>query len=536
MRARTKPPSQSLPGPNRWILAFAALAAFLPGCATFRPEAPAGPTFALARPGPTRLGRAFAPGQERHPGESGFALLPYGLEALVARAALADTSDRTIDAEYYIYDHDEAGNFLTSRLLSAADRGVRVRLLLDDFNFGSERELMALCAHPLIQVRVFNPVAYRLRWARLLEYAIDFRRADRRMHDKLLIVDNEVAILGGRNIGDAYFNLHTKRAFRDFDVLAAGPVTAEASASFDRFWNSGYSVPAPALVGRNPSADDLAWLRRRVQASGRRAAEFETNYAATRAGYLRSLEHEGGALVWAAGEIVSDPPEKVEGATPQTNPVAGRLAEEWARATKEILVEQSYFVPGPPGAPGFRDLPRTAAAVRILTSGADTTDVPIVYGAYRRSRQGLLASGIELYEYRQQPARRQPGQQWDQVQPPFAALHSKVLVFDRRIAWIGSYNLDPRSARLNTEIALVVPSERLAGELAAAIIDDLSPERSWRVRLTTDADRARGARGPIVWVGAVNGRPVLIRHDPATTWRRIEVFFQALIPGLGDQL
>jgi putative cardiolipin synthase len=241
-------------------------------------------------------------------------------------------------------------------------------------------------------------------------------------------------------------------------------------------------------------------------------------------------------LDWAAGEIVCDPPEKVEGATPQTDPVARRLAAEWARATTEILVEQSYFVPGPPGAPGFRELQAGTATVRILTSGADTTDVPIVYGAYRRSRRDLLAAGIELHEYRRQPARRKPGEQWDQVQPPFAALHSKVLVFDRRTAWIGSYNLDPRSARLNTEIALVVRSERLAGELAAAILDDLSPERSWRVRLTTNSDRARGARGPIVWVGDVNGRPVTLRHDPATTWRRIEVFFQSLIPGLGYQL
>ena len=205
----------------RRILPGAVLSALLPGCASVGSHVRPEPSFAFDRPETTRLGSALAASQKLHQGKSGFALLDYDLEALVARAVAADTADRTIDAQYYIYDHDETGNLVTARLISAADRGVRIRLLLDDYNFRSKRELIALCAHPLIQVRIFNPVSHRLSWARLLEYAIHFRRADRRMHNKLFIADNEVTILGGRNVGDNYFNIEPSKAFRDFDVLAA---------------------------------------------------------------------------------------------------------------------------------------------------------------------------------------------------------------------------------------------------------------------------------------------------------------------------
>jgi len=375
-----------------------------------------------------------------------------------------------------------------------------------------------------------------LPWVRLLEYAIHFPRADRRMHNKLFIADNEVAILGGRNIGNDYFDVQASKAFRDFDVLAAGPITGHASSAFDRFWNSPWSVPVPALIGHRPSPSDLKRLRRSINLRVKQAAKFETDYLATRQHYLSSLERDRNRLIWASGEIVSDPPDKVEGATPETSLVAQRLDTEWAKARKEVLIEEAYFVPGPEGMRGFRELRDGAATVRILTSGADTTDVPIVYCAYRASRRDLLQAGVELHEFRRQPARSNPAHEWYQVRPPYAALHSKVMVFDRQIAWIGSFNLDPRSVRLNTEIVAVIRSERLSNQLASAIMDDFSPERSWRVQLGANRIHNPDGKRPIIWTGNRNGRPITFRREPNWMWRSFEVFLLSLIPGLGDQL
>ncbi len=285
--------------------------AFASGCATMPPTAPAPPSFAFEHPEATRLGRALASAQQRHPGESGFGILEYGLESLVARAALADAAEQTIDAQYYIYDSDEAGSILAEHLLEAADRGVRVRLLLDDYNLGSDSELIALSVHPKIQVRVFNPVVFRPRWARFLEYALHFRRAISRMHNKLFIVDNEFTILGGRNVGNDYFNIRANSVFRDFDVLIAGSATAQASSAFDGYWNSAWSVPAAALGLRTRTPADLEKLRHKLQARVRNAERFDEEYSQGRDRYLSDLANDGESLVWAHGEVVTDPPSKI---------------------------------------------------------------------------------------------------------------------------------------------------------------------------------------------------------------------------------
>jgi putative cardiolipin synthase len=506
-----------------------ALLALLPGCATVGSNVPPEPSFAIQRPETTRLGMAFAQNQERHPGQSGFVILDYGLEALLARVETAGSADMTIDAQYYIYNNDAAGSLLTERLLAAADRGVRVRLLLDDFNLGNERELVALCAHPRIQVRIFNPISRGLRWAHLLEYAIHFNRADRRMHNKLFIVDNEIAILGGRNIGDDYFNVNASNLFRDFDVLAAGPITLHASAVFDRYWNSSWAVPAPALMGQRPSPSDLDWLRRRIDARVKQAAKSDKEYPATTNGdYLSSLEHKEGALTWADGEIISDPPDEIAGVSSDRTLVARRLDEEWAKAGKEALIEAAYFAPGSEDISVFDKLKKRGVAVRILTSAADATDVPIVYCAYRGYRKSLLEAGVNLYEFRMRAGPSRPDHKWNRLRPTYSTLHSKVIVFDRQTAWIGSFNLDPRSAHLNTEIAVLVHSEQFSEKLARSIIDDFSPDRSWQVRLDTE--------GFIVWMGDVDGRPVVLQQEPTSIGRRLTIFLLSLVPGARGEI
>lgn len=485
---------------------------------------------------PTRLGAAFSAGERIHRGQSGFRLLDYGLEALLARAAFADSADRTIDAQFYIFDHDEAGELLLRRLISAADRGVRVRLLVDDFNFKARSDLVALCSHPLIQIRVFNPVSHRWPWSRLLGYLVHFREADRRMHDKVFIVDNEVAIIGGRNVGNDYFNIAATKPFRDFDVLAAGPIVAQASTAFERFWSSSWSVPLPAVFGRRSSPSDLKRLRQKLAEPRLRSEPFEAKYRVTRDRYLSAFVHDGNALIWASGEIVSDFPEKMEEPAPASSLVARRFAQECDRAQNEILVEQAYFLPGTGGPVTFSAIRRTKAKVRILTCGADTTDVPIVYGAYRRTRIRLLEAGVELHEFRKQRPRKSFDQEWYQVRPSYADLHSKVIVFDRRIAWIGTFNLDPRSVHLNTEIVVIIQSERFARQMAEAINADFSPERSWRVHFVDGHEEDHPSRERIVLTGDAGGRQVTLRGDPASIWRNFEIFMLSLIPGIQSQL
>ena len=433
------------------------------------------------------------------------------------------------------------GAFWRNICCKAADRGVRVRLLLDDYNLGSDRELIALSVHPMIQVRVFNPVLFRPRWARFIEYALHFNRATRRMHNKLFIVDNEFTILGGRNVGNDYFNVRANNVFRDFDVLIAGPATAEASAAFDQYWNSTWSVPAAALGMRARTTADLEKLREKLKARVKNAERFEEEYSEGRDRYLTELASDANTLVWADGEVVTDPPQKIAKTSPETQPVVRRLDQELDRAEEEILIEAAYFVPGRDELDSFRRLCERGVAIRLVTSALETTDVPIVYCAFQKCRRDLLKAGVDLYEYKVHRAQERRDRKWYHLRPSYAALHSKVLVFDRRITWIGSFNLDPRSHDLNTEVAVVVDSAALSAKLAESINEDRSPTRSWRIRLQPDPrPPAGGNSNPagqiLTWTGEVGGKPVTLFHEPMDFGRRFEFFFLSCVPCIDDQL
>lgn len=531
-------------GAGGWVarmLAAVILGAVASGCASLRSRTTAPPSFAFEHPETTRLGRALAPAQQRHPGESGFDLLEYGLESLVARAALADAADQTIDAQYFIYDSDEAGSILAEHLLEAADRGVRVRLLLDDFNFASDSELIALSMHPKIQVRVFNPAFFRPRWARFVEYALQFYHATRRMHNKLFIVDDEYTILGGRNVGNDYFNIRGNKIFRDFDILVAGPVTAQASKAFDQYWNSEWSVPAVDLGVRPRTAKDLDKLRRKLRARVKNAERFEEEYAAGRDRYLKDLAADGSSLVWAHGDLVSDPPQKIADSSPELRPVAQRLDQELARVKQELLMEAAYFVPTTQEFELFRRLHDRHVDITLVTSALETTDVPIVYSTYQKYRRDLVEAGVDLYEYRAHSPKEHQYHKWYHLRPSYATLHSKVLVIDGQVSWIGSFNLDPRSHDLNTEVAVVVDSAELSAKLAETINADRRSDRSWRIRLQPDPRPAADRRGEpppqvLTWTGEVGGKPVTLFHEPMNFGQEMEVFFFSLIPGIKSQL
>ena len=482
---------------------------------------------ALEDPETTRLGRCYAAAQTQHPGQSGFRLLEYGPEALLARAAMVDCAERTLDLQYYIYDPDQSGSALIHRIVAAADRGVRVRLLLDDNGLVADRPLASLTAHPNIAVRVFNPFKFRVRWLRIIEYFMDRHRVNRRMHNKILAVDNQLAILGGRNIGDNYFDLSRENNFRDFDVLMAGPLVRDASTAFDDFWNSRWAVPMEMLVSPSITAGELAELLERQSPHSREQGELAEHYRTNRATYVRDVLENPDALNWAAGEVIWDAPEKVRWTTRKTARVVQRLAQALEQCRHELLAEAAYFIPGKRGLKQVRALKKRGVAMTVLTTALEAADEPLVYSAYRRYRNRLLRAGVNIHEYKLYAQPQKGTRRWLRPRSVLSSLHAKVMVLDRQQVCIGSFNLDPRSVLFNTEIVVLLQSRALAEQLSTYLQEDFAPARSWLVQ------RRRAVRGHLQWVGVQDGKPVTLTREPARNlWQRFRAAFYALFPGL----
>jgi putative cardiolipin synthase len=490
------------------------------------------PPVATAAPpaGETGLGRELAPYLAERPGQSAFALLQHGPAALLARAVLADLATATIDVQYYIYEGDLTGALLTQRLLDAADRGVHVRILLDDNNpSGPDEALKLLSSHPKVEVRVFNPYRVRLRWMRPLELAVRFRQLQRRMHNKLFLVDGVTGIFGGRNIGNNYFDADDRANFSDFDVFVAGRLVEEARASFEAYWCHRLALSAEALssatVTRSKVEAGRTALAQRLEAAG----DLEERYERARARLVEIVEDPDATLTWARAEFVADPPGKLDPGHRGGSPVLDRLVALWDGARQEMLIESAYFVPSRRGAAFIVQQAREGVRTRLLTNSLAANDVTVVHVGYAKYRRRLLKAGVELYEFQQGAA---PGGDDLKIvarRRSNASLHAKVAVADGTLTWIGSFNLDPRSAELNTELAIVIHSETLAREAAALILRDLEPDRAWKV--TLEPRRAGGLE--MVWHGQRDGQAVRESREPdATLWQRLVVNTVKWIPGV----
>lgn len=489
---------------------------------------------AFDRPHETALGRGFAAAAAAHPGQGAFVLLEDGAAAFLARAGLVRRAERAVDLQYYIYEGDRAGSVLAYELLRAAERGVRVRLLLDDSGIGlRDRALAELDAHRNVEVRVFNPTAQRGGLARIVEFLTRVSRLNRRMHNKILAVDGVAAIVGGRNIGDHYFGAHRSVGFRDYDVLAFGPPAAEAGASFDRFWNSDHAFAIGALrpADRELPEARAAALGARLE---RAIAKAMPDYAARSGAAFDALADRTReqAVHWAVGRVVSEPPERIAGAAAD-GVVLAELARALAGAEREVLIESAYFVPQDAGVALLAGLARRGVKVMVLTNALASSDVPAVHAGYAPYRRALLEAGVALHEFRRRPRGGRRWIAWRRGGEHETSLHAKVLVIDRRLAWIGSFNMDPRSARLNTEVGVMVESPSLAAELAGHIAADCDPAHAWRLALEPDATGAPG----LVWHGVREGRAVRFEAEPdAGFWRRAQQKAFRLLPGLEEVL
>lgn len=471
-------------------LALAALLA-LAGCApTLRLNVERTPSLAVSNhadsPLRTQLDARIPPG------ESGFHLLQDGHAALAARLALAARARHSLDVQYYLFHSDTSGKLVAAALLDAAERGVRVRILIDDIDTADkDLGLATLNAHPNIEVRLFNP--FHTRSANLLvkgwQALRDSVRLNRRMHNKAFIADNQLGITGGRNIGDEYFDAHDELAFVDLDVLAAGAIVDAMSRSFDRYWNSEVVVSAAALpvrlsARRLPQA--IAFLRN-FQAD---QAGSPLGRAVAAADPLPALL--AGDLPWriARADLIVDPPEKaIDPAKPASQLMIGQLAGLWIDPEKRALIVSPYFVPGAMGMAYFRYWKYRGVAIDILTNAYAASDVPLVHAGYANYRIPLLETGVDLYELK--PVAEPTGGRLRDLGSGSsrASLHAKTFVFDDEHVFIGSFNFDPRSALLNTEMGLVIHSPELARQVTQMAHDAMRPERSYQPRLrveTTD--------------------------------------------------
>jgi len=468
----------------------------------------------------TPLEQWIAPRVAANGGRSGFRLLANGLDAFVARATLIELAERTLDLQYYIFHPDQTGSLVTDRLVAAADRGVRVRLLLDDWGTMDKDDaaVAALDAHPQIEIRLFNPYIHRTGLGWLAELVTSFTRVNRRMHNKQLIADGAGVVLGGRNIGDEYFSLG-ELDFQDVDVLAVGPVVQQSAQSFESYWNSEFAVPVDRVAHLGPDHEESAAARQALQQRCERLADSPYGQALAGSSLATELRSQGPHLHWAEARIIADPPEKLK-KPPGTRSDAflGGQLSPYARAVRsDMLVVSPYFVPGKDGVAFFGEQRRGGVDVRVLTNSLAATDVWLVHAGCMKYRRPLLQAGVRLYELRPEAAgSKGPRASGITIGSSRASLHAKTFVFDRTSVFIGSVNIDARSLEQNTEVGVLVQSPDLAAEVAGLFDRWASPALSYEVTL--------GASGRLEWTGGFTNEP------NAGFWRPLGAKFFSHLP------
>ncbi len=432
--------------------------------------------------------------------ETGVYVLEYGEQSLVGRAWLARHAQRSIDVQYFIWSSDNVGTLAAEGLLRAAERGVKIRVLVDDLMIDAPPEAMlALARHPNVEVRIYNPqhtvgVGFFRRIGNLLT---DFRRINQRMHDKTVIVDGVVAITGGRNMADEYYDFDHAYNFRDRDALVIGQAVQTMGANFAAFWNSELSRPVEELINA-PVSDERAtavWAELHQYAAD--SANFNPKVRAAVDRLARHFDVLRERLVWGEVQFIHDMPGKNDGSTGLAGGGSSTdaLVEELSKAKKAITIQSPYLVLPEGGLDFFRNKVAEGVRVRIITNSLASTDNLYAFSGYQKVRQELVGAGIEVYEFKPDPEikkeliERYP--ELEQLAPIFS-LHAKTFVVDGMTTYIGTFNLDPRSANLNTEVGVVVRSERFALQVEAAIDKDMLPGNSWRVTESFNPDSTVG--------------------------------------------
>ncbi|MBV9698055.1 MAG: phospholipase D family protein [Gammaproteobacteria bacterium] len=521
--------------PSRGALLVTAL---LAGCASMPAQhRPRPPAVALEHAPNAELATPFAAGQAAHPELSGYHLYSVGIDGLLLRLELIARAQSTLDLQYYIFHGDESGRIVTEALLAAARRGVRLRLLVDDGESEpGDEQLLALAGDPHVSIRFYNPFRYRghNRIARAVEFLFGKRRLDHRMHNKLFVADGEAALIGGRNIGDQYFQVEPDSQFADDDVFVTGPMVPRLTQAFEQYWNSEFAVPAEFLT-RAKQRDQAA----AAQLAARHTEPVKATHADP--AYPRKLA-AGEPLAdllagtspvnWAQGELAVDDPDKWHVAAGQR--AGSFMFDDVARAIRgaqrEVLMITPYLIPSREELALLEERAAAERRLRVLTTSMEATNDPLAQAGYMHYRTSLLKAGVQIYELRARPqSTRGSGQSARLTRLGNFSLHAKLLVFDRSSAFVGSMNFDARSHRLNTEIGVIVHSPPLAAQIAQRFDALTSPQNAYAVSLE---DGSGGLGTPhLVWSGENDGVPVRLTKEPArSAWQRLEVHALTLLP------
>lgn len=453
----------------------------------------------------TKIDQALDPILAEHAGETGLVLLEDNLDAFAIRAITARNAERTLDVQYYIWNDDLTGHMLGMELLKAADRGVFVRILLDDLNaINKDSVLSGLAGHPQIEIRLFNPIHSRQNIiTRSVEMVFRGLSLNRRMHNKAWIADSQLAIIGGRNIGNEYFDADPETNFFDVDILLAGKAVGETEAIFDQFWNS------PAVI---PFKQIMPWKKKSLQKLRDRELEIDASEHDIRELYLAEIKASPSIrelflgerkIIWTdKAHVYSDPPEKVFDEKEDEWLVNTVLHRAWSSASEEFYLISPYFVPGEAGVTQICDLRERNVNVQILTNSLAANDVMMVHGGYAPYRKPLLECGATLYELMPFNMGKRQG-----IGAKGASLHTKAFIIDNRLSFIGSFNHDPRSARLNTEMGILFESEAITDSLKDLYENHVTQQNSYTLFLE---------EGKIRWRDEAEGNPKIWTREPET--------------------
>jgi len=467
--------------------------------------------------------------------QSGFYLLSDNSDAFVARFALASTAKKTLDIQYYIMHNDASGEYLSYAMLAAADRGVRVRILVDDINLsGRDSGLKMLSQHHNIQIRIFNPLLHR-DWFRSLELLANLDRAGRRMHNKAFIADDTAAIIGGRNIGDEYFDDRNSLNFVDLDLLTTGSIVNDISTSFNDFWNSHWATAIEDLSKTRVVKKQLTAIRNRLKDKWHRARNTQYFRSLQQSDMTQKIIHNKIPFVWADARLFYDSPEKTAGtSTDKTTHFGPQIMPYFDRAKSSLLIATPYFVPGEQGLHWLKSKRQQAVKIKILTNSLAATDVIAVHAGYKKYRMDLLEADVELFELKPTAKRLHSRAKRLIEGSSTASLHAKYMVVDQQYVFIGSANIDPRSNAINTEIGVMVNSKELAGRVIELFEKTIEDENSYQVVIEQqekNKNTSRSAEQKLQWRTRENGRQTLYYKEPkASLSRRLGVFIMGLLP------
>jgi cardiolipin synthase C len=495
---------------------------------------------ALADPESTRLGTQFDGAARQREGNSAFRIISVGVDGFLTRVEMIDAAEKTLDLQYFIFRGDATGRLLTDALIRAADRGLRVRVLVDDSDtVAGDEQIIALDAHPNIEIRIFNPFVYRghSTTRRGIEFMFNAPRLDYRMHNKLLIADNAVALIGGRNIGNQYFQVDPESQFADDDVFAAGPIAIKLSATFDEFWKSRFAVPAAALYGNQRSGSALTERRESAGEHSERHMEPLKTDGVDYVAKLATGEPYAGMisgqlpLVWARAQVISDSPDKknVDQGKASGRLMAEKVLEAASATQTELLMITPYLVPSQDELAALQQLRGRNVRVAILTNSLNSAPDLMAQSGYVKFRVPLLKDGVELYEIRSLlGSTRGSGETAAVSRYGNYSLHAKLWVYDRKRIFIGSMNFDERSKHLNTEIGLIIDSPELAQQTVMRFDRMVRPDNAYALGWR---EAVGGTPAHLVWVTREDGKDVEYTQEPArSSWQRFEVRFLSWLP------